>query len=557
MTFPRIQKIAYHDPLIYFAHFAEQSGAVFLDSAECREHCGRYSFIGVSPFTTLLSKNGMTTQGGLMSPLNPFELLDEALTQFPLAFHPGLPPFQGGAMGFFSYDLYQHLEDIPAHALDDMQFPDMAIGFYDLVMAFDNKAHSAWIFSSGYPVQEKSQREERASLRLAWLMKELQKNPVISNISSASCEAVMPASVVMTMSQQSTTNNHIKTNHCLQNISQPEAEISTAKVPDSLIEANFTPTSYQAAVEKVIHYILEGDIFEANISQRFKTQLPENLSAFDLYRRLRLLNPAPFAAFLNFGETVLASASPERFLKLYQRQVESRPIKGTRPRGQSDALDKTLADELLKSTKDHTENVMIVDLLRNDLSRVCEDHSVKVPQLCGLESYATVHHLVSVVTGQLRKGKSVVDLLRATFPGGSITGAPKIRAMEIIAEIEPVSRGPYCGSIGYIGFNGDMDSSITIRTYAIQNNIVTFQAGGAVVVDSDPLAEYEETLTKANALRKALTDDFIHDSCKRIDKSTDNDFIKSRQENTLTKSGLMDSSIELIEKTLTYDFINR
>jgi para-aminobenzoate synthetase component 1 len=256
-------------------------------------------------------------------------------------------------------------------------------------------------------------------------------------------------------------------------------------------------------------YILAGDIFEANISQRFSADLLDR--PFDLYRRLREINPATFSAYLAFDDTILASASPERFLKLTHGQVETRPIKGTRPRGKTAQEDQAFANELMKSEKDHAENVMIVDLLRNDLSRVCEDHSVQVPQLCGLESYPAVHHLVSVVTGKLTSKLTAVDLLRATFPGGSITGAPKIRAMEIIAEIEPTRRGPYCGSIGYIGFNGDMDTSIAIRTYAIKNNKVTFQAGGAVVVDSDPVDEYEETLTKARALKKALIEEEEYD----------------------------------------------
>jgi len=240
--------------------------------------------------------------------------------------------------------------------------------------------------------------------------------------------------------------------------------------------------------------------FEANLTQRFKARLPDHVKPFDVYRRLRALNPAPFAAYLTFKETVLASASPERFLRLMQGMVETRPIKGTRPRGKTAEEDALLAKELLQSEKDHAENIMIVDLMRNDLSRVCKDHSVKVSQLCGLESF-----------GELHDDVHAIDLLCATFPGGSITGAPKVRAMEIIAELEPTRRGPYCGSIGYIGFNGDMDSSIVIRTYAIKDKDITFQAGGAVVVDSDPRAEYEESLLKANALRMALTsDDFIN-----------------------------------------------
>src|SRR5690606_22147538 len=246
-----------------------------------------------------------------------------------------------------------------------------------------------------------------------------------------------------------------------------------------------------------------GDIFEACIAQCFHAPMP-HLTPWQLYQRLRQFNPAPFAAYIHAGHYHIASASPERFLKLQHRQVEARPIKGTRPRDTDFSKDQALANELLASEKDWAENVMIVDLLRNDLSRVCQDHSVQVPQLCGLESYVTVHHLVSVITGKLKNNHQIVDLLRATFPGGSITGAPKIRAMEIIGEIEQIVRGPYCGSVGYFGFDGHMDTSIAIRTFAIKDQTVTFHAGGAIVADSDPLAEYQETLDKAAALKRSL-----------------------------------------------------
>jgi para-aminobenzoate synthetase component 1 len=278
----------------------------------------------------------------------------------------------------------------------------------------------------------------------------------------------------------------------------PEAHVTTR------IASNFTRGGYEAVVQQVVDYILAGDIFQANLSQRFLADLPAELDGWSLYRRLRTRNPAPFAAYLRTGEVEIVSASPERFLKLADRRVETRPIKGTRPRGSTPEEDRRLGEELLASAKDRAENVMIVDLLRNDLSRVCRDHTVLTPEICALESFATVHHLVSTVTGELRPGLDPVDLLRATFPGGSITGAPKIRAMEIIAELEPTQRGPYCGAIGWLGGDGWMDTSITIRTYAIKDRRVAFQAGGGIVADSDPAAEYDETLDKARALIEAL-----------------------------------------------------
>lgn len=460
MFYPLIKEIEFQDPLPIFSKFAHQQGSLFLNSAQLMKDCGRYSFIALDPFLTLTSKNGKINLNNEQLCSDPFQVLSEQLERFPMNFHSELPPFQGGVAGFFGYDLYQHLEKISASQQDDMQFPDLALGFYDLVIAFDHEVQRAWIFSSGYPLKSTNERENRAKKRCEWLLNELKTIPTLSKT------------------------------------------FLTCNETD--IQANFSKNEYQSAVIKVKDFILDGDIFEANISQRFMVKLSQTVDAFNLYRRLHEINPAPFSAYLVFGDTILVSASPERFLKLTGEHIETRPIKGTRRRGKSQEEDSQIANELIASEKDQAENVMIVDLLRNDLSRVCNDHSVKVPKLCGLESYATVHHLVSVVTGRLQAHYNAVDLLRVAFPGGSITGAPKIRAMEIIAEIEPTKRGPYCGSIGYIGFNGDMDTSIIIRTYAIKDNIVTFQAGGAIVLDSDPLLEYEETLTKAKALRSAL-----------------------------------------------------
>jgi para-aminobenzoate synthetase component 1 len=252
----------------------------------------------------------------------------------------------------------------------------------------------------------------------------------------------------------------------------------------------------------VIEYIFAGDIFQANLSQRFEAPLVG--TPLELYRRLRSRNPAPFSAFLDFGELVVASASPERFLRVEDGHVEARPIKGTRPRGVGPEHDAALALALAESDKDRAENVMIVDLLRNDLSRVCEPGSVRVPELFALEHYATVHHLVSTVVGDLVPTQDAADLLRAAFPGGSITGAPKVRAMQVIAELEPTRRGVYCGAIGYWSLTGTFDTSIVIRTHLVRGDVVYFQAGGGVVADSEPELEYRETLDKARGLIAAL-----------------------------------------------------
>jgi para-aminobenzoate synthetase component 1 len=269
-----------------------------------------------------------------------------------------------------------------------------------------------------------------------------------------------------------------------------------------LLKSNFTPEEYVKAVDRVREYIAAGDVFQVNLSQRFEADL--KIPPYELYKRLRMVNPAPFASYLNFQGVTIVSSSPERFLKVQGDLVETRPIKGTRPRGRDPVEDERLAQELTHSTKDRAENVMIVDLERNDLGRVCHYGTVKVAELAILETFPTVFHLTSTVVGRLRRGKSNMDLLKAAFPGGSIIGAPKVRAMEIIDELEPTKRSVYTGSIGYLSFNADMDINIVIRTFLIKEGKAYFQVGGGIIYDSDSKAEYMETLDKAKALIQAL-----------------------------------------------------
>jgi para-aminobenzoate synthetase component 1 len=460
---PLVEEIDYSDPVAAFAVFAEDPHAVFLDSALTGAPLARYSYIAPEPFLTLASKDGIIDCDGRREEGDPFAVLRDSLAAYSLQPLPDLPPFQGGAVGYFGYELAQHLERLPLAPADDMRFPDLALGFHDVVIAFDHNERRAWICSSGLPETSAPARRARAGARLRQIATRMRSAP-------------------------------------------PLAPPRRSRVEVD-VRANFTRADYEAAVQRVIDYILVGDIFQANLSQRFSAELPADLTPFDLYRRLRTINPAPFAAFLKLDDVAIASASPERFLHVAEGRVETRPIKGTRPRGATPAEDRALAAALRASEKDRAENVMIVDLLRNDLSRVCRDGSVEVPALCALEGFATVYHLVSTITGELRTGMTSVDLLTACFPGGSITGAPKIRAMEIIAELEPTRRGPYCGAIGYIGFDGSMDTSIVIRTYAMKDGSVTFQAGGGIVADSQPSDEYEETLAKARALIDALSGD--------------------------------------------------
>ncbi len=440
-----VKEIPYRDPLYVMSAFFESYGTVFLDGG-----LDHFSFIAIDPFLILNNDSK-----------HPFERLDKLISSYPLDTEVNLPPFQGGVAGYWAYDLCADLENIHLQPTDIFDFPRMIVGLYDLVIAFDHLKKQAWIFSSGYPEQQLLGRKKRAEKRLRWAEENINQIKMLDDISD---------------------KNYI---HCALN-------------------SNFTQKEYCQAVERVVRYIEAGDIFETNIAQRFEGRFDKELSNFDLYKKLRSVNTAPFSSYLNWGEVVLASASPERFLSLKAGIVETKPIKGTAPRGKNTEEDQRFAKLLLGSEKDKAENVMIVDLMRNDLSKVCLPDSVMVNKLCELESFATVHHLVSTISGELSPTKKAIHLLEACFPGGSVTGAPKLRSMEIIAEIEPHRRGPYCGAIGYIGFNGDMDTAITIRTYAIKNNRISFHGGGAIVLDSDPEAEYQETLHKVGVLKSIL-----------------------------------------------------
>ena len=446
------EEIEYQDPLYYFAVFAEEEGAILFDSADLSHPWSRYSYLAADPFEKIRVETSSMIQ-------NPFQEIQQRFEKYSLPFKEGFPPWQGGLAGFFSYDSCHFLEKLPKPLSDDSNFPAVLVGFYDVVVAFDHLQKRAWILSTGFP--ETTKRADRASARANW-MKELLKE----------AKPLDPLSLF------------------------PESENW---------ECNFTQNQYETAVQRVIDYIYAGDIFQANLSRRFKKIKPSALSAFEVYRRLRSLNPAPFAGFMNGGDLTIASSSPERFLKVDEsRQVETAPIKGTIKRVSDPLEDQRLQHELEQSEKDCAENIMIVDLLRNDLSKVCQPHSVLTPILLEVQSFATVHHLVSTVTGVLSSGHEALELLESAFPGGSITGAPKIRAMEIISELEPTARGPYCGSLVYVGFNGVMDSNILIRTFLIKGDVVTFQAGGGITADSDPKLEFIETTHKAAALLKAL-----------------------------------------------------
>ena len=443
---------------------AARPHCLLLDSALRDPRLGRFSFLAAEPFEFLTVPADHTDGLGR---------LEVKLRQWRTAARPDLPPFQGGAAGLLSYDLAHSLELVPSSRFDEFQIPALAVGLYDTVVAIDHVEHRAWLISQGFPEVEPAARRRRAERRIKEFQEILEATGAATPWFAARTTATRADLA-------------------------PQFPVAG---PAGL-SSNFTAREYCAAVERAIDYIHAGDVFQVNLSQRLL--FPARGDALSLYLRLRNCNPAPFAGWFDLGDVQIASASPERFLSVRGGRVEARPIKGTRRRTAWAEADLFAGDDLLQSEKDRAENVMIVDLLRNDLSRVCTPDSVRVNQLCGLETYQFVQHLVSAVEGQLAPGKTAIDLVRAAFPGGSITGAPKIRAMEIIAELEPTARGPYCGSLGYFGFDGSADLSILIRTITSAGGWWQFPVGGGIVAQSLPEKEYEETWHKAEGLLRAL-----------------------------------------------------
>ena len=424
----------------------------------------RWSFFGADPFAVYSGERYEEAAA----------MWRRVARRFPADAEP-VAPFTGGMVGYWAYDFGRRLERIPSIARDDLALPDFVLGFYDVVGAFDHVTRRATLFSTGLPFEGRTARE-RARSRLDdfahWITDDL----------GAPAATPRPG-------------------------------------PGAAAVSTFAPDDYRRAVEQVKDSIRRGDIFQANLSQRWTVELPAGVRgathggfgspagfARALDAALARRSPAPFGGFFDAGDHALASASPERFLDLRGRNVTTRPIKGTRPRGWCPAEDQQLRDELSASEKDRAENVMIVDVLRNDLGRVCEPGSVEAAALCELETFAQVHHLTSTVKGVLRAGLDALDLLHAAFPGGSITGAPKIRAMQILDELEPVRRHIYTGSMGYVDWRGDADWNIAIRTALVTPRAVHFAAGGGITADSDPDAEYHETLHKAEGMRVALSE---------------------------------------------------
>lgn len=477
--------------------FQHWPNMLLLDSSRTGIATGRYSFLAADPFhVDVLQQAEFAGHDNDTSVApnsrDPLLKIQRQLQEFHAEQVPGIPPFQGGAAGMLSYDLNRAWERLPAPGCDEFRLPALAVGIYDWVLAWDHERQRAWIISQGFPETDAARRIDRAALRLCQVRESLAHKTPKSPASGLPLRGA--AHEARNSGAQSINDSKIL---------QIEKLTRVRSAPGlSGLLSNFSRDEYLRTVERAIEYIYAGDIFQVNLSQRLLYE--QTGSALDLYLRLRERNPAPFAGYFAHDDWVVASASPERFVRVADGEVETRPIKGTRSRRAAPEADLFTRDELRESEKDQAENVMIVDLLRNDLSRVCSPCSIRVPDLCRVETYETVQHLVSEVRGSLNVGQTPWDLFRAVFPGGSVTGAPKVRSMEIIAELEPTARGPYCGSLFYVGFNGQADSNILIRTFTVRNGWIQCPVGGGIVAQSDPAAEYEETLVKAEGMLRAL-----------------------------------------------------
>lgn len=467
---------------------------LFLDSAARGPAVGRYSFVTADPFAVVRSTGARTEcvdmESGSVRRMDgdALDAVRALLAPHGIVPVPGLPPFLGGAAGYLGYEWAHVLERLPRARHDDLGLDDVVLGLYDWVLAWDHSAPAAWLISTGMPATSPSARARRAASRAAAVRQRL------SGGERTAAGTWTPS------------GNGLRDTRANRGAARPAPSHSVDQGWWSerlSLRSTSSKRGYLAAIERLHEYINAGDLFQANLSQRFAAPLDE--APWTLYRRLRALGPAPFGAYFEVPHGAVLSASPERFLRLdHDRHVETRPIKGTRPRGRDPGHDAALGRALMASTKDRAENLMIVDVMRNDLSRVCVPRTVRAPDLFALERHAAVQHLVSTVVGTLQPDVDAADLLRAAFPGGSITGAPKLRAMEIIAELEPVARGVYCGAMGYWSATGALDTSIAIRTAVAVGEHVYFSAGGAVVSDSVGEQEYLETLDKARGLIDAI-----------------------------------------------------
>jgi len=465
MSSPLIQEIeTQHTPESLTARLQAEPGALLLRSGTM-DHGERFSLVAAKPFLRFESYGSRceidSAAGHRTLFGSPWKLLESLAGRYELLEEIDLPFPLGGCFGYFGYELKQFVEPhLPLTTRNDLELPECSVGFYDSLVVFDHKIDRVWLISTGLG-EEGDRCNQRAEAAVEFWLEHL-----------------------ATLGQV------------------PAAEPPLLQVATPQVSSTMTLDDYCDGVRRIIDYIWRGDIYQANLTHRLAAKV--GVDGWTLFQRLATASPAPFSAFMQCGNFQLASSSPEQFLRLSGDHVTTRPIKGTRPRGTSPDLDARLGYELQTSAKDQAELVMITDLLRNDLGRFCEYGSVTVPDLAKLERFAQVQHLVSTVSGRLRTGVTHLHALASCFPGGSITGAPKIRSMEIIDELEPVSRGPYTGCLGYLGFNRESQFNILIRTAICRDGAAWFHVGAGIVADSDPAAEYEETLNKAAGWLAAL-----------------------------------------------------
>src|SRR5215472_11212445 len=470
---PLLQEVTTeHMPESLVDRLRGEPGIVLLRSSLFDSPHARYSFVTARPFLTFLSFGsrcevcapGATAQTHFT---DPWRLLDRLMSRFELLEEIDLPFPLGGCFGFWGYELKNFVEPkLSRRALNDLDLPDCHVGFYDSLVVFDHQLSKVWIVSTG--LQPDGARNDQSAHRQMAFWREMLE--VLSPKRAEREEKPVPTS---------------------------DRAVSGSEVRSNLSRADFVER-----VERVKGYIRSGDIYQVNLSHRLSVPAP--CSGWELFQRLAAVSPAPFCAYLDCDNFEIASSSPELFLRLSGSQIQTRPIKGTRPRSADPTRDAQLSYELQTSAKEMAELVMITDLLRNDLGKICEFGGVHVPELVRLERYAQVQHLVSTVEGRLRPGTTHFSALASCFPGGSITGAPKFRAMEIIDELEPITRGPYTGALGYLGFNRESQLSILIRTGLVKESTAHFHVGAGIVADSNPQAEYEETLAKGRGFLEAL-----------------------------------------------------
>jgi len=502
-------------PVSAFLKLRQAAGCFLLESAEQGLRLGRYSFLGVKAWESVRLTGATVTvrRGGLDTSYNlaenggdPFTFMERHLGRYRGPVLEGMPPFVGGAVGYFGYDCVRHVEHLPDAPPDDLGLPDMAFLLTDVIVVFDHLRHSITLITNlfcdeepdlavAYAAAVSRLAEVKARLRGPMPPPKWSLDRAGSSRSAGSGDpgttGVLPGTMGVPPSPAGTSPGMA---------AAPPGPAGAS--PDTMVRSNFERSRFLAAVERMRDYIYAGDAFQVVLSQRFER--PVDVSGFSIYRGLRAVNPSPYMYYMAFRDFEVVGSSPEPLVTVTGRRAETRPIAGTRPRGATPVEDQALAEEMLADEKERAEHLMLVDLGRNDLGRVCRAGTVKTEEFMAVERYSHVMHMVSSVVGELEDGVKATDALRAVFPAGTVSGAPKVRAMQIIDELEPTRRGPYAGAIGYLSYTGDLDSCIYIRTILVRGGRAYVQAGAGIVADSEPDKELTETENKARAMFRAI-----------------------------------------------------